>query len=59
MNKEKVLCPCKKVTKGDVLKALHKGAHSFKDVKEQTGAASKCGKCEDKVRKFVKKHRED
>ncbi len=59
MDKDKMLCPCKKVTKGDVLKAMKKGAHTFKAVEKETGAGSKCGKCEKDIKKFIKKHLED
>lgn len=59
MNPKKVICPCKDVTKGDVLKSIEKGATSYKDVKKATGAGSKCGKCEKKIRKFIEKHRSE
>ncbi len=55
MNPDKVLCACKKVTKGDILAAMKKGAKSFKDVKDATGAGGKCGKCEDDIKAFMKK----
>ncbi len=58
MNPEKVICSCKKVTKGDILKAMEKGATSYKEIKDKTGAGSKCGKCEEKIKKFMKKHQE-
>ena len=58
MAKEKMLCPCKKVTAGDVEKAVAAGADTYKKVQKETGAGSKCGKCEDEVRKFIKKHKE-
>lgn len=57
MNPDKVICKCKHVTKGDILKALEQGAKGYKDVLKATGAGSKCGKCEDDVRAFIKKHR--
>ena len=58
MNPEKIICPCKKVTKGQILKAMEAGARGYKEVSKQTGAGSKCGKCEDEVRAFIKKHKE-
>jgi len=58
MNPEKVICKCKKITKGDILKAMEKGATSYKDIEEKTGAGSKCGKCKDDIKKFMKKHKE-
>ena len=58
MNPEKIICPCKKVTKGQILKAMEAGATGYKEVSKVTGAGSKCGKCEDEVRKFIKKQKE-
>lgn len=57
MNTEKIICPCKKVTKGQILKAMEAGARGYKEVSKVTGAGSKCGKCEDEVRKFIKKQK--
>lgn len=57
MNPDKVICPCKKVTKGDILKAMEKGATSYSDVKKTTKAGSKCGKCKDDIKAFMKKHK--
>jgi len=56
MNPEKIICKCKNITKGDILKAMQDGAVSYKDIKEKTGAGSKCGKCKDDIKKFMKKH---
>lgn len=55
MGEDKIVCPCKKVSKGDVLTAVRKGATSYKEVQKLTGAGSKCGHCEDKIRKLIKK----
>lgn len=57
MNPDKVMCKCKKVTKGDIVKSMDKGAKSWKDVAEATGAGSKCGHCKDDIKKFIKKHK--
>lgn len=59
MNPDKVLCTCKKVTKGDVLKAMDKGAKKFKDVKEMTGAGGKCGKCKEDIKAFMTKQKKE
>ena len=59
MNPEKIICKCKKTTKGDILKAMKKGATSYKDIRDKTGAGSKCGKCEEDIKKFMKKHKDD
>jgi NAD(P)H-nitrite reductase large subunit len=45
MNKDKVICQCKKVTKGDILSAMKNGALTYKEVKKETELASKCGHC--------------
>lgn len=55
MNPHKVICPCYKITKGDVAKAVENGAGSFKEVKAATKAGKACGKCKKKVKKLTKK----
>lgn len=57
MDPKKVICSCRKVTKGDVLKAMAGGAVKFKQVREATGAGSKCGHCKEDIKAFMKKHR--
>ena len=57
MNPEKIICKCKHVTKGDVLAAIESGATTYKSVREMTGAGSKCAKCKDEVKSFIKKHK--
>jgi NAD(P)H-nitrite reductase large subunit len=58
MNPNKVICKCKNVTKGEILEAMRKGASSYSEIKDITGAGAKCGKCKKKVKKFMSKHRE-
>lgn len=55
MNPHKVICPCYKITKGDVAKAVENGTGSFKEVKAATKAGKACGKCKKKVKKLTKK----
>lgn len=55
MNREKVICPCYKVAKGDIADAVEKGASSFKEVKKMTKAGKGCGHCKKKVKKLTKK----
>lgn len=55
MNKKKIVCPCYKITKGDIICALEQGACCFKDVKKCTKVGTACGKCKDKAKKFTKK----
>ncbi len=59
MNKEKVICPCKNITRGDIVKSMKKGETSYKSIKKATGAGSKCGKCEKEIRKLIKKIKAD
>ncbi len=37
MKRNKVICPCYKVTKGDIADAVSQGAEKFKDVKPYQG----------------------
>lgn len=55
MNEEKVICPCYKITKGDILRAVEQGATSFKEVKQMTKVSKACGKCKEKAKKLTKK----
>ena len=55
MNRKKVICSCKHVTKGDIADAVDRGAGSFKEVKKMTRAGKGCGKCKKKVKKLTKK----
>lgn len=55
MKRNKVICPCYKVTKGDIADAVSQGAEKFKDVKKLTKAGKGCGKCKKKVKKLIKK----
>ena len=55
MNLEKMICPCYKITKGDIVHAVEQGASSFKEVKEVTKVSKACGKCKKKVKKLTKK----
>ena len=55
MNPEKIICPCYKVTKGDIAKAVEQGASSFKEVKQATKVSMACGKCKKKAKKLTKK----
>ena len=53
MNREKVVCPCYRVTVGEIEDAIREGAASYKDVKKMTKAGKSCGKCKKKVKKIV------
>ena len=58
MGKDKYICPCFKVTKADIKKAIADGAGSFKEVKKATRLAAGCGHCKCKARKYTKKRLE-
>lgn len=55
MNEEKIICPCYKITKGDIKLAVKNGATSFKEVKKVTKVSKCCGKCKKKAKKLTKK----
>lgn len=55
MNPDKILCSCYKVTKGDIARAIEKGATSFKEVKKATKVGKACGDCKKKAKKLTKK----
>ena len=55
MNPDKILCSCYKVTKGDIARAIEKGATSFKEVKKATKVGIECGDCKKKAKKLTKK----
>ena len=55
MNPDKMICPCHKVTKGDIARAIDQGASSFKEVKKATKVSKSCGKCKKKAKKLTKK----
>lgn len=55
MNRKKVICSCRHVTKGDIADAVKSGAGSFKEVKKHTKAGKGCGKCKKKAKKLTKK----
>lgn len=50
------LCPCQKVKKSDIKKAVKDGAADFKEVKKITKVATGCGKCKKKAKKVTKKY---
>ncbi len=55
MKLDKIICPCYKITKGDILKAIEDGAKTFKDVKKETKATKACGHCKKRVKRLTKK----
>lgn len=55
MEKDKKICKCKKVTCGEVLAAMDKGAKFYKGVQKATGVASGCGDRKKDIKKLMKK----
>jgi|LSQX01.3.fsa_nt_gb NAD(P)H-nitrite reductase large subunit len=55
MKLDKVICPCKKVKRIDVLQAIADGAVTLGQIEKKTGAMSKCGKCKRDIKKLMKK----
>ena len=55
MSKKDVVCGCKHVTKADIEAAVAAGATTYEEVRRQTGAGSKCGKCKKRVQKVIAK----
>lgn len=45
MNNQDIVCYCSNVTKGEIIEAMKKGAKTFDEVSEMTGACTK-GECE-------------
>ncbi|VUD52544.1 Bacterioferritin-associated ferredoxin [Thalassocella blandensis] len=48
------VCLCKGVTDSQIREAVNGGAESFREVKNQLGAATGCGRCACDVRDLVK-----
>ncbi|PIE40935.1 MAG: (2Fe-2S)-binding protein [Gammaproteobacteria bacterium] len=48
------VCICKAVTDNDIKQAVADGACSFRDVRNQLGAATQCGKCATTTRDIIK-----
>ena len=59
MNRNKVICKCRRLTKGDVADAVEQGAVSFRQVKNATRAGDACGHCKKKIKKLIRKLTED
>ncbi|MBC9784414.1 (2Fe-2S)-binding protein [Heliobacterium chlorum] len=53
MDAKEVVCFCKKVTYGDLQKAIENGAKTFDSVQEVTKVSTGCKKCTDKAKALV------
>ncbi len=45
MKEEKLVCACRHVTVGDIVKTVAGGARNFEDVQAMTGVARSCCRC--------------
>lgn len=45
MKKEKVVCPCRQVTIGDIERAVLQGANDFNQAQVLTGVSQSCRRC--------------
>jgi len=48
------ICVCKGITDNDIREAVNGGAESMREVRNQLGVSSQCGKCACEVRDIVK-----
>lgn len=53
MAKNIIICKCKNVDYITIRKAMIAGARTLDEIKEMTGAATKCGGCSEKIEKIL------
>lgn len=51
-----IICICNNVNSQTIETAVNSGAHSVDHVREATGAAGCCGKCQFKVNRIIQDH---
>ncbi len=54
MKKDILVCRCKKVSTGDIMKAVENGSDTFEKVQEVTKVATGCGACTTKAKEVFK-----
>lgn len=54
MDRDKIVCYCNSVTNGMIQDAVRNGATTLEAVKEETGAATVCGACEENVENLIR-----
>ena len=47
MDRNKMVCHCRKVTIGDIEKAVNEGAKTFEEVQQKTKVSTGCRRCLD------------
>lgn len=51
---DQIMCACKNLLRSDIEAAYAEGANTFEKIQEKTGASTICGKCEQKIKDFIK-----
>jgi bacterioferritin-associated ferredoxin len=51
-----LICHCEAVRERTIVKAIHRGAETLRDVQSACGAASRCGGCEESVLDLLDRH---
>lgn len=54
MNDAKLVCHCRRVTIGDIRRAIADGAQSFEEVQAVTGVSTGCKRCADHAQNVAK-----
>lgn len=54
MDRNKLACNCKKVSYGQIMDAVEKGAKNFKEVQEITKCSTGCGGCKEFIEVLVR-----
>ncbi|MGL4628808.1 (2Fe-2S)-binding protein [Cetobacterium sp.] len=57
MSENTMVCYCKGVTLGTIVKAIENGATTLVEVLDTTGAGSACGRCVDRIEAIVNEER--
>ena len=60
IDKDRIVCRCKKVSEGTVIEAIKNGATSFEEVKEKTGAGTggcRGGRCKNNIELLIENNK--
>lgn len=52
------VCLCKGITDGQIIAAMEEGATSIRDVRDQLGVMTQCGKCACLTREIMNSHKD-
>ncbi len=50
---DRIVCDCMGITYGTIKQAIENGAKTLDDIKEETGAGTVCGVCEDDIQEII------